>query len=718
MNHPPIDILISEETKEPLRFVTNVISLHAEKATIPFISRYRKDQTGNMDEVRIATIFDLIEKYTSLFERKDFIIGEIDKKGKLTDTLREKIEKCFDPKQLENIYLPYKEKKKTKAEKAKEAGLEPLAQIFMGKEDAGEPMVLARNYINTEKGYDTAEKVLQGVRYIIAQNIIEKTDLMDYFLKNSFETGKIVSDKKKGYEGEDLRFEDYYGYTENLSALLLPRCSHRYLAMRRGEETGALTLKTDLDEGSHIFALTKKYLQKDHFYTQLLTEAINIAYSEYLKNAVDTRIKQELTETAETEAIGVFAKNLESLFMAPPIPYQNVIGMDPGIRTGIKTAVIDKDGKFLANTVLYINTPLEIDQSAIKLRNLIKQYKTGAIGVGTGTGSKIAFELASKTAASVSPEIITALVDEAGASVYSASELARAEFPDLDVTVRGAISIGRRLQNPLAELVKVDPRSVGVGQYQHDVDQKKLKETLARVVEICVNSIGVDINTASYSILTYISGLSDKIAKNIIEFREENGLFKSRLELKKVKGIGPKIFEQCAGFLRISQGNDPLDNTRVHPESYKTVALIAGDYSMKPSDLIGNKELLAKITPDKYINSQTGKLAVNSIIEDLKFPARDPRKQFINVKFAEGIESLNDLKIEMELEGRVTNVTNFGAFIDIGVHNDGLCHISQMGDRFVKDPSDIVKAGDIVKVKVINIDIPKKRISLRLLTEK
>ena len=707
--------LLCEKTEIKPVYIDNIINFYDEKATIPFVSRYRKDQTGNLDEVQVANVYDLIKMYNELFARKAFILEEIEKKGKLTDELREKIENCYEPKKLEALYLPYKEKRKTKADKAKEAGLEPLAIILMGFENQGKPIELAKQYINAEKGYDTEEKTLEGALYIVSQNVMESIDLMEFFVKTSFESGTLNASKKKNYEGEDRRFEDYYEYCENLKSLQNPRNSHRFLAIKRGEESGALSIKTEIDEASHNFVIYEKFIKKEHFYKNELKEACDIAYSNYIRNAIDTRIMQELTEIAETEAISVFAKNLEALFMAPPIPYRSVIGMDPGIRTGIKLAVLDKDGKFIENTVLYINSPLEKDQSALKLRSLIKKYGIGAIGVGTGTGSKEAFALAQMTAKSVGDDIITALVDEAGASVYSASEIAREEFPDLDLTVRGAISIGRRLQNPLAELVKVDPRSVGVGQYQHDVDQKKLKESLGRVVELCVNNIGVDLNTASYSILTYISGLAEKVAKNIVEYREKNGMFKTREELKKVKGIGAKVYEQCAGFLRIRDGKNILDNTRVHPESYETVALIAKDMSMNVSELLGNKKALSSINAKKYVSENCGEHNLKTITDDLMHPARDPRKEFRNVRFLDGIDKIEDLKVDMEMEGRVTNVTNFGAFIDIGVHNDGLCHISQMGDRFIKDPSEVMKVGDIVKVKVINLDIPKKRVSLRMM---
>lgn len=700
-----LEELVSEDTGVKIEFVNNIIELFDENATIPFVSRYRKDKTGGLDEIAVASVYDSIEKFRTLADRKVFIKSEIDKKGKLTEELILAIDECKDPKKLEDIYMPYKDKKKTKAEKAKEAGLGDIAIILMGSEDKGLPEELAVNYINVEAKFDTVEKVLEGALDIITQDVVEKSDLIEYFLRSAINTGFLTSEVKKGFDGSDRRFEEYYGYSEKISSLIQPRCSHRYLAMRRGEECGALTLKSEVSEEEHIFTLKNKYMTGQHFYKDFVEKAVERAYNQYLRPALETRIKQELFESAQNEAISVFSKNMESILMAPPIPPRNVIGMDPGIRTGIKTAILDKDGKYLANTVLKINTPFEKDRALLELKKIIKKYKTGAIGVGTGTGSKETLSFAKQAVKELGEDVIVALVDETGASVYSASEVAREEFPDLDLTVRGAISIGRRLQNPLAELVKVDPRSAGAGQYQHDLDQKKLKSALERVIQICVNNIGVDINTASYSILTKISGLAEKTAKNIVKFREENGFFKDRSEIKKVKGIGPKSFEQCAGFLRIREGKNPLDSTRVHPESYSLVVKIADDLKVKVDDLIGNKNVLSKIDTTKYIDDKTGKHTVESVIEDLKYPALDPRKEFRNVNFLEGVDKIEDLKPNMVTEGVVKNITNFGAFIDVGVHQDGLCHISKMKGKNLR-------TGDIVTVKIISADPLKKRISL------
>ncbi len=701
-----LEELVSEETSVKIEFVKNIIELYDENATIPFVSRYRKDKTGGLDEIAVAGVYDSIEKFRTLADRKVFIKSEIDKKGKLTDELIFAIDECKDPKILEDIYMPYKDKKKTKAEKAKEAGLGELAVILMGSENKGLPEELATNYINIEAKFDTVEKVLEGALDIITQDVVEKSDLMEHYLRTAINSGFLTSEVKKGFDGSDRRFEEYYGYSEKISSLLEARHSHRYLAMRRGEECGALTLKTEVSEEEHIFTLKNKYMTEQHFYKDFVEKAVEKAYNQYLRPALETRIKQELFESAQNEAISVFSKNMESILMAPPIPPRNVIGMDPGIRTGIKTAILDKDGKYIANTVLRINSPLEKDRALFELKTLIKKYQTGAIGVGTGTGSKEALSFAKQAVKELGEDdIIVALVDETGASVYSASEVAREEFPDLDLTVRGAISIGRRLQNPLAELVKVDPRSAGAGQYQHDLDQKKLKSALERVIQICVNNIGVDINTASYSILTKISGLAEKTAKNIVKFREENGFFKDRAEIKKVKGIGPKSFEQCAGFLRIREGKNPLDSTRVHPESYSLVVKIADDLKVKVDDLIGNKSILSKIDTTKYIDDKTGKHTVESVIEDLKYPALDPRKEFRNVNFLDGVDKIEDLKPNMITEGIVKNITNFGAFIDVGVHQDGLCHISKMKGKNIR-------TGDIVTVKIISADPYKKRISL------
>lgn len=716
MSEVLLERLVSAKSGVKAGYVANLIKFYDEKATIPFVSRYRKDQTGNLDEVGVAAVYDAVAYFRELFSRKAFILEEIEKKGKLTPQLKDKIENCFDAKKLEDLYLPYKEKRKTRAEKARDAGLEPLALLLMGKEDKGLPLELALGFLNEEKGYGTPEKVLEGACYLIGQYMMEAVDLMEFFVADAMEKGLLHSSRKKGYEGADSRFEDYYEFSESLKKLKAARSTHRFLAVRRGEELGVLTVKTEVDESYHIYSLQQRFILKDHFYQEILRESAALTYSQYLRPALDTRIRQELTEIAEQEAISVFSKNLYDLFMAPPIPYRNVIGLDPGLRTGIKTAVLDKDGTFVCNTVLHINTALERDRSALELARLIKKYEIGAIGIGNGTGSREAYALADAVAGKCSSDIIVAVVDESGASVYSASPVAREEFPDLDVTVRGAISIGRRLQNPLAELVKIDPRSVGVGQYQHDVEQKKLKEALDRIVQNCVNQVGVDLNTASYAILTHISGLAEKVSKNIVEYREQNGFFTKREELKKVKGIGPKIYEQCAGFLRIRNGKNLLDNTRVHPESYGIVTAIAKDYGKKAEEIIGNREFLVSVDRKKYLTDTYKEFNFASLLEDLMHPGKDPRKSYRNIKYKEDIHSIADLKTDMVLEGRVTNVTNFGAFIDIGVHNDGLCHISQMADRYVSDPSEIVKVGDVVSVKVTAVDTAKKRISLKLLS--
>jgi protein Tex len=707
--------LLSQQFSIPLNHCVNIISFYDEKATIPFVSRYRKDHTGNLDEVKIAEIYDGIRYYNDLFARKTFIIEEIERKGKLTPELRLKIEGCLDAKKLEDLYLPYKEKKKTKAEKAREAGLEPLAMMLMAAEDRGNPLERAVDYINAEKGYDTPQKAIEGALYIIAQNVMESLDVMEIFLKGAFENGQLLAKKKKSYQGDDARFEDYYEYCEGLAALRVPRNSHRFLAIKRGESLDVLSMKIELEDNMNAEIMKNRFIKREYFYRSYLGEAVDIAYTQYLRSALDTRIFAELTDIAEDEAIKVFAKNLESLLMAPPIPYKSVLGFDPGLRTGIKVAALDRDGTFLEHTVLYIQSPEAIKRSGETLKCLIKKHKIGAISIGNGTGSRETLAFVKNVLMEPKSEIVVAVVDESGASVYSASEIAREEFPDLDVTIRGAISIGRRLQNPLAELVKIDPRSIGVGQYQHDIDKKKLKESLERVIEICVNSVGVDINTASYSILTYISGLSEKVARNLVEHRASHGFFKSRQQLQKVKGIGPKIFEQCAGFLVIRDGENPLDSTRIHPESYSIVLKIAENNALSTDRVVGNRDLLKKINPGEYLTQTYGMHNVTALLDDLVNPLKDPRKAFRSIAYREDVAKLEDVKENMVFEGRITNVTNFGAFIDIGVHNDGLCHVSQMADRFIKNPADIVSVGDIVKVKVLSVDYGKKRIGLKIM---
>ena len=710
---PDISAIISTKLKADKTHINNIIGFYREKATIPFVSRYRKDQTGNMDEVQVSAVYDAIKYFEELFARKAFILEEIEKKGKLTPELKAKIDKCLDAKKLEDLYLPYKEKKKTKAEKAKEAGIEPLALMLLSEEDLGDPMAKAAELLNPEMKFDTVKKVMDGALNIIAQKVIETTDLMVIFLKNAFKDGNLTSAMKKGYEGDELRFEDYYEYTEELSRLQQPKNSHRFLAIQRGVKLKVLTIKTEVDDETNTNLLKKSFIDKDYFYREYVENAVEMAYSQYLRPALDTRILSELTDIAEDEAIEVFRKNLEAALLAPPLPYKNVLGLDPGIRTGVKAAILDKDGSFKGNLVLYLNSTNDIRKSEGVLLKLLDKFDIGAISIGNGTGSRETMAFVNAVLKKFGKKLIVAMVNESGASVYSASKIAREEFPDLDITVRGAISIGRRLQNPLAELVKIDPRSIGVGQYQHDVNQKKLKEALGRVVEFCVNKVGVDVNTASYSILTYISGLSEKMAKGIVEYRRENGMFKSRAAIKKAKGIGPKSFEQCAGFLMIRDGKNPLDNTRVHPESYSIVKKIAEDHKLPLSMVIGNKLLLQRLNPKDYLTETYREHNFKSLLNDLMHPGQDPRAEFRNVNFKEGVDTVDDVKEGMVLEGRVTNVTNFGAFIDIGVHQDGLCHVSQLADFYVKDPKEVVAVGDIVSVEVIKVDYQKKRISLR-----
>ncbi len=710
---PDIKTLVSSTLKINENNVNNIINLYKDDATIPFVARYRKDQTGNLDEVEVARVYDSIKYFEELMARKAFILEEIEKKGKLTKELNEKIDRCFNAKKLEDLYLPYKEKRKTKAEKAIDAGLEPLADFLMSEKDMGDPLKKASELLNPEMKFDTKEKVIEGALYIIAKRVIEAVDLIEKFLIGAFSDGVLTVSRKKGYEGEEHRFEDYYEYSEQLSRLKLPRNTHRFLAIQRGVNLKVLTLKLELNDQQNVDMIRNDFLTRQFFYKNYIEDAINIAYEKYLRSALDTRILNELTEISEDEAIAVFSKNLEAALLAPPLPYKNVLGLDPGIRTGVKVAVLDKDGSFINNLVLYLNSTSKIKQSSEILLKLIEKYDIGAISIGNGTGSRETLAFVRQVIKEAGRKLIVAVVNEAGASVYSASPIAREEFPDLDVTVRGAVSIGRRLQNPLAELVKIDPRSIGVGQYQHDVNQKKLKEALDRVVEFCVNKVGVDINTASYSILTYVSGLSTKNAKSIIEYRKENGFLKSRADIKKAKGIGPKTFQQCAGFLMIREGKNILDNTRVHPESYDIVKQIARDKKLPLEMVVGNKNLLDKIDVKRYVTETYKEHNLREMLNSLKYPGQDPRSEYQNISYKEGVEELEDVKEGMVLEGRVTNVTNFGAFVDVGVHQDGLVHISQLADHYVKNPADEVAVGDIISVEVLNVDCKRKRLSLK-----
>ncbi len=684
----------------------SVVQLFAGGATVPFISRYRKEMTGGLDEMVIHEIEVLNKKFDELEKRKKTVLETIQELGQLTDDLKRKIENTFDPIELEDIYLPYKPKRRTKATIAKEMGLEPLAQLIM-KQQSGDVEEMASKYLNEQ--VETTEIALQGARDIIAEWVSEnpqaRQKIRTVFNRDAFISSKLI----KGKEQEGIKYSDYFDFSESLK-----KCpSHRMLAIRRGEAEGFLRVSVE-PEAEVCEELLENQFAKGYTHSaEQIRIAIKDSYKRLIQPSIENEFKKLTKEKADEEAIQVFARNLRQLLLASPLGQKRILALDPGFRSGCKLVCINESGDLLHNETIYPHPPQnEKNQASKKIQALVSSYKIDAIAIGNGTASR-------ETEAFIrlvrfDKEIQVFMVNESGASIYSASAIAREEFPQYDVTVRGAVSIGRRLMDPLAELVKLDPKSIGVGQYQHDVDQTKLKENLDFVVESCVNSVGVNLNTASKHLLSYVSGLGPKLAQNVIDYRTENGAFSTRTELKKVPRMGDKAFEQSAGFLRIPGGKNPLDNSAVHPESYKIVDKMVKDLSCNISDIINNKELRAKITLEKYITPEFGLPTLKDIIKELEKPGRDPRSQIKVFEFAEGVNSINDLYQGMVLPGIVTNITNFGAFVDIGVHQDGLVHISQLADKYISNPADVVALNQHVKVKVVEIDKERKRIQLSM----
>ncbi len=686
--------------------VENTLRLFADGATIPFISRYRKEATGSLDEIQVADVRDQHTKLVEMDKRRETILKSIEEQGKLTDELKQKIVEANSITELEDLYLPYRPKKKTRASVAHEKGLEPLAQILM-KQKEMDINARAAEFINDQ--VKTIEEALQGARDIIAEWINENKRARD-IIRNLFEREALLSSKiLKGKDQEGIKYKDYFDFSEPLA-----KCpSHRLLAVFRGEEEGFLKVSVEPDEEHAIEALDSLFVKGYFDVSQQVKIAVKDGYKRLLAPSIETEFRQSAKEKADLEAIRVFAENLRQLLMAPPLGQKRVLAIDPGYRTGCKVVCIDAQGNLLHNETIYPHPPQnETGKAAKKIDTLVSQYKIEAISIGNGTAGRETERFIKFLRFDRDLQVF--IVNEAGASVYSASKVAREEFPQYDVTVRGAVSIGRRLMDPLAELVKIDPKSIGVGQYQHDVDQNKLKEGLDQVVESCVNAVGVEVNTASKHLLTYVSGLGPQLAQNIVEFRKENGPFKSREELKKVPRMGAKAFEQCAGFLRIRDGINPLDNSAVHPESYHIVQAMAKDMKATIQDLLGKEELRGGIELKKYIEGNVGLPTLKDIMDELAKPGRDPRTHIRVFEFAEGIYSMDDLRPGMELPGIVTNITNFGAFVDVGVKQDGLVHISQLADRFVKDPLDVVKLNQHVKVKVLEVDVERKRIQLTM----
>lgn len=698
--------LISAELNISSRGVANTIKLLDEGATIPFISRYRKEMTGNLDETQITSIRDLSIKYVELDKRKETILSTIEEQGKLSDELRTRIVSCYNPTELEDIYLPYKPKRRTKATIAKEKGLEPLAELIF-KQQERKIYSRAESFVNDQ--VNDAEEALAGARDIIAEWVSEDERARNTARRHFRKSAIIRSKVAKGKETEGIKYSDYFSWEEEIR-----RCaSHRFLAMRRGQEEGFLRVSITPPSEPVIEELERIFIRSKGEAADQLQLAIADSYKRLIEPSIENEFTAELKEKADDEAIRVFAENLRQLLLSPPLGQKSVLAIDPGYRTGCKVVCLDPQGNLLHNETIFPHPPQsEHGKAMSKISALVDTYKIDAIAIGNGTASRETEALIKRIR--FNRDVRVFVVSEDGASVYSASAVAREEFPEYDVTVRGAVSIGRRLMDPLAELVKIDPKSIGVGQYQHDVDQTKLKGGLDQVVESCVNHVGVHLNTASKHLLTYVSGLGPQLAKNIVEYRAKNGAFKSRNELKKVPRLGEKAFEQCAGFLRIAGAENPLDNTAVHPESYHIVQKMAADLSCSVSDLIKSDELRSKIVLERYVTDTVGLPTLTDIMQELAKPGRDPREGIKVFEFAEGIFSMDDLKPGMVLPGIVTNITNFGVFVDIGVKQDGLVHISQLANRYVSNPLDVVKLHQHVKVKVLEVDTARKRIQLSM----
>lgn len=701
--------MIATALKLPAHRVENTLKLLQGGATIPFISRYRKEATGGLDEVQIGNIHTRYEKLCELAKRKETVLSTIEEQGKLTDTLRERISNCWDATELEDIYLPFKPKRKTRAEAARQKGLEPLAMLLLMQRE-NNLSARVRQFVKGD--VKDEEDALKGARDIIAEQVNEderaRNLIRNQFSRQAMITSKVVKGKEK--EEAALKYRDYFDFSEPLK-----KCtSHRLLAIRRGETEGILKVSiTPDDESACTERLERQYVHGNGECSAQVAEAVNDAYKRLLKPAIETEFSALSKEKADEEAIRVFAENLRQLLLAPPLGQKRTMGIDPGYRTGCKVVCLDAQGKLLHNEAIYPHPPKsETALAGRKLVKLVEQYKIEAIAIGNGTASRETERFVASQR--YDREVQVFVVSEDGASIYSASKIARDEFPEYDVTVRGAVSIGRRLMDPLAELVKIDAKSIGVGQYQHDVDQSKLKASLDQTVESCVNLVGVNVNTASKHLLTYVSGLGPTLAQNIVDYRTENGAFHSRKELLKVPRMGAKAFEQCAGFLRIPQADNPLDNSAVHPESYAIVEKMAKDLKCSVADLIKNKELRSQIDIKNYVTDTVGLPTLTDILQELDKPGRDPRQKIQVFEFDKNVQTIDDLREGMELPGIINNITNFGCFVDIGIKENGLVHISQLADKFVSDPTTVVSMHQHVRVRVLSIDHERKRIQLTM----
>lgn len=692
----------------PVRGVDNTLELLGEGCTVPFISRYRKERTGSLDEVQIASISNLSDKLNELSKRKETILKTIEEQGKLTDELKNRINDCWESSVLEDIYLPFKPKRRTRAQIAREQGLQPLADLILLQRE-GNLQQAAKRFVKGD--IQDTDAALQGAKDIIAETVSEneqsRNTIRSIFRRGAVISSKVVKTKKE--TDEAAKYSDYFEWEEPLK-----RCSsHRLLAMRRGENEGILRVGISIDEEEATERIQRQYLRGNRSCQLVIAEAIADSMKRLLLPSIENEFAALSKQQADEEAIRVFAENLRQLLLGAPLGQKRVMGIDPGFRTGCKVVCLDAQGNLLFHEAIFPHPPVnKRSVAASQVENWVKKYQVQAIAIGNGTASRETNEFVRSL--NFTQQVDIFVVSEDGASVYSASKTAREEFPDEDVTVRGAVSIARRLMDPLAELVKIDPKSIGVGQYQHDVDQKQLKQSLDQVVESCVNHVGVDVNTASKHLLTYVSGLGPTLAQNIVDYRKENGAFTSRKQLLKVPRLGASAFTQCAGFLRVSGARNPLDNSAVHPESYAVVEKMAADLGCTIPELIADKQLRTKIQPSRYVTAETGLPTIQDILQELEKPGRDPREQLEVFEFDPNVKTPEDLIVGMELPGIVTNITNFGAFVDIGVHQDGLVHVSQLADRFVSDPTQVVHLHQHVRVRVLEVDAKRHRIGLSM----
>lgn len=708
--------VISEELKIEEWRVAKALELMDQGGTIPFIARYRKDQTGTLNEIELRDIQHRREYLQEIEERKTTILKSIEEQGKLTPELKSQIEACKDKTLLEDLYAPYKPKKRTRATIAKECGLEPLARIIMAQEETDNtPETIGLIYCSEEKGLADPKAAINGACDILAEELADNATYRQYLRAQIEKQGLMVSKVRKEFEKQETKFKNYYDFSEAVSKIP----SHRMLALRRGEKEKVLRLSIDMPDAEFISYLQSQVIRNESVWKPYLEEMCKDAWERLLKASLESEVRLLLKDKAEEEAFKVFSKNLQDVLLAPPAGHKAVLALDPGFRTGCKVAVLDKNGKFMDHGVIFPHEPQKrVAEAGDYIAALVEKYEVDLIAIGNGTASRetdaFVADMSHKFKGKKPARVI---VSEAGASVYSASPLAIQEFPNEDVTTRGAISIGRRLQDPLAELVKVDPQSIGVGQYQHDVNQRELKKRLDEVVESCVNMVGVDLNTASAPLLTHVAGVSSALAENVVKYREENGAFNSREEVLKVKGFGPKAYEQSAGFLRIPGAENPLDCSAVHPENYGLVEKMAAKAGVPVKDLVGNASAIKSLSLEEFLSDTVGKHTLEDIFAELEKPSRDPRKEFRYAKFNDNIKSINDLVTGSWMEGVVTNVANFGAFVDIGVHQDGLVHVSEISDKFVDDAKTVLTVGDVVKVRILGVDAGQKRISLSMKQE-